>query len=169
MNQTANETIKHMPVSIASTSPSSSSSTSSGQLGNHSPPLDLLWISKQQQQHPLTHAHPLKNTVRISANGVRFKFDGKQWRALCEAPDEYECRNLAFRSSLCQKHFYKVHQFKRPYTKSKPHPTPQVPLKRPVDHPHYYPSNEYHNSEDKEECMYEEDNSIEVLDTDEVG
>ncbi|CAF0802379.1 unnamed protein product [Adineta ricciae] len=163
MNQTANESTKHIRVSTASTSPSSSLSSSS-QLGKHSPPPDLLWISKQQQQHPLTHVHPLKNTVRVNANGVRFKFDGKQWRALCEASDDYECRNLAFRSSLCQKHFYKVHKFKRPYTKSKP----QLSLKQPVNHPHYHPSNGYHNSENKEDCMYEEDNSIEMLDTDEL-
>lgn len=79
---------------------------------------DLLWISKQQQQHPLTHVHPLKNTIRVNARGIRFKFDGKQWRPLCQPADGLECRNLAFRSSLCQKHFYKVHLFKRPYTKN---------------------------------------------------
>lgn len=79
---------------------------------------DLLWISKQQQQHPLTHVHPLKNTIRVNSRGVRCKFDGKQWRPLCQSPDQFECRNLAFRSSLCQKHFYKIHLFKRPYTKN---------------------------------------------------
>ena len=71
---------------------------------------DLLWISKRQQQHPSTHAHPLKNTIRVSSDGIRHKFDGKQWRPLCESPnDGQECRNLAFRSALCQKHFYKPH------------------------------------------------------------
>lgn len=74
---------------------------------------DLLWISKQQQQHPLTHVHPLKNTIKINSRGQRCKFDGKQWRHLCESNDGFECRNLAFRSSLCQKHFYKVHLSKQ--------------------------------------------------------
>ena len=82
---------------------------------------DLLWISKQQQQHPSTHAHPLKNTIRVSFNGTRHKFDGKQWRPLCESPDGPECRNLAFRSALCQKHFYKTHLCKPPA------PLPEIP------------------------------------------
>ena len=96
---------------------------------------DLLWISKQQQQHPSTHAHPLKNTIRVSSNGIRHKFDGKQWRPLCKSPDAYECRNLAFRSSLCQKHFYKLHLFKRPYLKNRPAaPSDVAPMsfKRPI-------------------------------------
>ncbi|UJR27629.1 hypothetical protein I4U23_008910 [Adineta vaga] len=168
MNQNTNETMKRVPMSITSTSPISSSSSSSSSSRvhsrDHSPPPDLLWISKQQQQHPLAHTHPLKNTVRANNNGVRYKFDGKQWRALCQSADGCECRNLAFRSSLCQKHFYKSHLLKRPYKKSGSHSAairgmPPLALRRPINHPQYHPMNEH---------TYEEgEDSIEVLENNE--
>ena len=118
-------------------------------------PPDLLWISKEQQQHPSLHAHPLKNTVRVNASGLRYKFDGKQWRPLCESPDGYECRNLVFRSSLCQKHFYKVNLFKRPYTKNGSVPPPPLPLKRLA-------------SDSYEQNDVDNDDSIEVLESSDV-
>ena len=177
--------MKRIPMPIA-TQPLVPSSSSIHH-GNNSPMPDLLWISKQQQQHPSTHAHPLKNTIRVASNGIRHKFDGKQWRPLCESPDGYECRNLAFRSSLCQKHFYKVHLFKRPYGKPGSIPTPSsgiptLSIKRPLSHPyehqhhshrhhhpqHQHPSNENHNTEDADEDMYEDDDSIQVLENNNV-
>ncbi|CAF2847545.1 unnamed protein product [Rotaria sp. Silwood2] len=132
---------------------------------------DLLWISKQQQQHQSTHAHPLRNTIRVSSNGIRHKFDGKQWLPLCYSPDGYECRNLVFRSSLCQKHFYKLHHFKRPYAKNGSLPTSlsgmmSLPLKRPLpnsfEHPHHS-RNEHHDIENEHENIYKDDDSIQVL------
>lgn len=131
---------------------------------------DLLWISKQQQEHPLLHAHPLKNTIRINSRGIRFKFDGKQWRPLCQSVDGYECRNLAFRSSLCQKHFYKAHLFKRPYA-HKIFPSSQTQQLAPVSHKRSLPS-EYEQSPPQqekrvrvqsEEVYHEDENSIEVI------
>lgn len=148
--------------------PPSSSSSSSIHPGSNSPMPDLLWISKQQQQHPSTHAHPLKNTIRVNSNGIRYKFDGKQWRPLCESPDGYECRNLAFRSSLCQKHFYKLHLFKRPYTKNGS--VPPLSSKRPVSNSYEYShhhSNEHDDIENEQE-MYEDDDSIQVLENSDV-
>jgi hypothetical protein len=143
--------------------PPPTSSSSSIRPGSSSPVPDLLWISKQQQQHPSTYAHPLKNTIRVNSNGIRYKFDGKQWRPLCESPDGYECRNLAFRSSLCQKHFYKLHLFKRPYTKNGSVPSSQPSsLKRPV-------SDSYeHDNIENEQDMYEDDDSIQVLENSDV-
>jgi len=127
---------------------------------------DLLWISKQQQQHPLTHAHPLKNTIRINSRGIRYKFDGKQWRPLCQSPDGFECRNLAFRSSLCQKHFYKIHLYKRPYVKNNSIPPPTQPAIPPLSLKRCLPS-EYEQQpkeQDETEEIYEEDDdSIEVI------
>lgn len=160
--------MKRMPIPIT---PTSSSSIHQGT--NPAMP-DLLWISKQQQQHPSTHAHPLKNTIRVSSNGIRYKFDGKQWRPLCESPDGYECRNLAFRSSLCQKHFYKLHLFKRPYAKNGTLSGPlsgMLPMasKRPLSHSyehqhqHHRLENEHYDIEDEQEDMYEDDDSIQVL------
>jgi hypothetical protein len=153
------------------------SSSSSMHPGSSSPPPDLLWISKHQQQHPSTHAHPLKNTIRVNSSGTRYKFDGKQWRPLCESPDGFECRNLAFRSSLCQKHFYKSHNFKRPYMKngSVQAQTP-LSLKRPIsnsyEHPHHHHhphlSHEHDDIENEQEMMYEDDNSIQVLENSDV-
>jgi hypothetical protein len=180
MHQTSNETMKRIPMPISP--PTSSLSIHQG---NNSNMPDLLWISKQQQQHPSTHAHPLKNTIRIASNGIRHKFDGKQWRPLCESPDGYECRNLAFRSSLCQKHFYKLHLFKRPYGKngSLPIPAsgiPSVSVKRPLSHPyehkhqshfhhhHHHSSNGHHNLENEHEDMYADDDSIQVLENNDV-
>ena len=126
---------------------------------------DLLWISKQQQQHPSIYAHPLKNTVRVSSNGIRHKFDGKQWRPLCQSPDAYECRNVAFRSSLCQKHFYKVNLIKRPYTKSRSTPS-HLPLKRalPADYEH-----QHVRAELDEICQDDNDDSIEVIEDTDVS
>lgn len=162
--------MKRIPMPITP----SSSSSSSIHPGNHSATPDLLWISKQQQQHPSTHAHPLKNTIRVNSSGIRHKFDGKQWRPLCESPDGYECRNLAFRSSLCQKHFYKLHLYKRPYVKNGSLSAagasgmpPPMALKRPLSHPyehqHHQHSNEHHDIENEHEDMYEDDDSIQVL------
>ncbi|CAF1396258.1 unnamed protein product [Adineta ricciae] len=132
---------------------------------------DLLWISKQQQQqHPLLHAHPLKNTIRVNSRGIRFKFDGKQWRPLCQSLDECECRNLAFRSSLCQKHFYKAHLCKRPYT-HKIFPSFKAQQIAPASHERLLP-NEYDRSSQQEEkqvrvlskeVYHEDENSIEVI------
>jgi hypothetical protein len=173
INHIPNETMKRVPMPIATQPLVSSSSIHHG---NNSPMPDLLWISKQQQQHPSTHSHPLKNTIRVASNGIRHKFDGKQWRPLCESPDGYECRNLAFRSSLCQKHFYKIHLFKRPY--GKPGSIPPLSIKRPLSHPyehqhhshphHQYPSNENHNMEDADEDTYDDDDSIQVLENNDV-
>lgn len=125
---------------------------------------DLLWISKHQQQHPSTYAHPLKNTIRLDSRGIRYKFDGKQWRPLCESPDGHECRNVVFRSSLCQKHFYKMTVYKRPYhkhgTKSSPGP---------------YKWSESNRIEPRErkattDSSYDQiDDSIEVIDHDDVS
>ena len=80
---------------------------------------DLLWISKEQQKHPSTYAHPLKNSFQVDSQGIQYKFDGKHWRTLCQPTDGEECRNVVFRSSMCQKHFYKTNLFKRPYNKSR--------------------------------------------------
>ena len=143
MNLFPNEAMKRFPMPIT---PNPSPSSVHGNGGNVPATQDFLWISKQQQQHPSIHAHPLKNTIRLGANSIRHKFDGKQWRPLCESPDGYECRNLAFRSALCQKHFYKLHVFKRPYLKSRLPPRQVVlplPFKRPIshvygEHPHYH-------------------------------
>ena len=141
----------------------------------HSPPPDLLWVSRQQQQHPLTHLHPLKNTIRVNSNGVRYKFDGKQWRPLCESAEGHECRNLAFRSSLCQKHFYKIHICKRPYTKAGSKPIlsaisdlPFVPLKRPLSNPYDY---QHSHTQHEQHAMYDDDDddSIQFLDSQDVG
>lgn len=174
--------MKRIPMPIAPPAPPSSSSPPSTHPTNNNPTMpDLLWISKQQQQHPSTHAHPLKNTIRLSSNGIRHKFDGKQWRPLCESPDGFECRNLAFRSSLCQKHFYKIHLFKRPYVKNGillPPPLPGMPplsLKRLLSHPyehhhqhHHHSQNEHYDIENEHVGMYEDDNSIQVLDNNDV-
>ena len=138
---------------------------------------DLLWISKQQQQHPSLHAHPLKNTIRVNSRGVRYKFDGKQWRPLCESADGYECRNLAFRSSLCQKHFYKIHLFKRPYAQQKglQQPLSQLPgippilLKRPLPSEYEQQPKEQNEINDELEDTYEDDDdSIEVIENNDV-
>jgi hypothetical protein len=177
MNPPPNETIKRIPNSIVPTS--SSSSSLSVHPGTNPPVSDLLWISKQQQQHPSTHAHPLKNTIRLCSNGIRHKFDGKQWRPLCNSPDGYECRNLAFRSSLCQKHFYKLHLFKRPYLKNGPLPPPTslpgmpaLALKRPLshsyEHRHSHPPNEPYGIGNEHEDMYEDEDSIQVLENNDV-
>jgi len=169
--------MKRIPIPIA---PSSSTSSSIHSGKNPTMP-DLLWISKQQQQHPSTHAHPLKNTIRVSSNGIRHKFDGKQWRPLCESPDGYECRNLAFRSSLCQKHFYKLHLFKRPYSKNGSLPSSlsgmsPLSLKRPLSHSYEHqqnyqrPLNDSYESENEHKDMYEDDDddSIQVLENNDV-
>jgi hypothetical protein len=155
INQSSSEVMKRLPIPIA---PSPSSHP------------DLLWISKQQQQHPLTHLHPLKNTIRVNSTGKRHKFDGKQWRSLCESSDGYECRNLSFRSSLCQKHFYKLHLVKRPYTKTGSTLTPisgiqSLALKRLATN-----SYELHDTENTHKRMHEDDDddSIEVIDNDDV-
>ncbi|CAF3515613.1 unnamed protein product [Rotaria socialis] len=153
------------------------SSASSNHLSSHSMMPDLLWISKQQQQHPSTLAHPLRNTIRVSSNGIRHKFDGKQWRPLCESPDGFECRNLVFRSALCQKHFYKLHQFKRPCGKSGsissslpsmvPHSLkrslPSSFEKQQHHHHHHHSKNDHHDIENEHENIYKDDDSIEVL------
>ena len=120
---------------------------------------DLLWISKQQQQHPLTHVHPLKNTIRVNSRGVRCKFDGKQWRPLCQSPDQFECRNLAFRSSLCQKHFYKIHLFRRPYVKN--HSIAPLSVKRAI-------LSKYEQQSAKEHDM-DEDDPIEIIEHHDVS
>jgi len=141
---------------------------------------DLLWISKHQQQHPLTHVHPLKNTIRVNSRGIRYKFDGKQWRPLCQSPDGSECRNLAFRSSLCQKHFYKIHLYKRPYGKNSsvllpppPPPSsssstlpgiPPLSLKRSLLSEYEQQPKEQNEIED----IYEDDDSIEVIENNDV-
>jgi hypothetical protein len=124
---------------------------------------DLLWISKQQQQHPLTHVHPLKNTIRVNSRGIRYKFDGKQWRPLCQSPDGFECRNLAFRSSLCQKHFYKIHLFKRPYAKNGS--IPPLSLKRCLPSEYEQQSN---GKDEMEEIYEDDDDSIEVIENNDV-
>ena len=123
---------------------------------------DLLWISKQQQQHPLTHAHPLKNTIRINSHGVRYKFDGKQWRPLCQSLDGFECRNLAFRSSLCQKHFYKIHLLKRPYVKT--NSLQPISLKRSLLTKYEQQSKEQNEMEE----VFEDTDSIEVIENHDV-
>ena len=141
----------------------------------HSPIPDLLWISRQQQQHPLTNLHPLKNTIRVNSNGVRYKFDGKQWRPLCQSSDGHECRNLAFRSSLCQKHFYKLHLYRRPYTKTGSKPTIPVmsgmasmPFKRQLSNLYEYQHSHPHHEHDG---MYDDDDedSIQLLENQNVG
>ncbi len=128
---------------------------------------DLLWISKQQQQHPLTHAHPLKNTIRVNSRGIRYKFDGKQWRPLCQSSDGFECRNLAFRSSLCQKHFYKIHLFKRPYSKSSSIQPgiPPLSLKRSLLSKYEQKSAEQIDTEE----IYHDDDSIEIIENNDVN
>jgi hypothetical protein len=159
INPHYDEAMKRSQMPIA---PSPSSTAMPVHQGNNPVMQDLLWISKQQQQHPSTHAHPLKNTIRVSSNGIRHKFDGKQWRPLCESMDGYECRNLAFRSSLCQKHFYKLHLFKRPYVKNGPIPLPSEnpshSLKRPLTHTY-----EYHGEEEGENTYDHDDDSIQFL------
>lgn len=161
MHQVPNETIKHI----------NSISSMSGVLQKPNPIVqDLLWISKHQQQHPLTHVHPLKNTIRVNSRGIRFKFDGKQWRPLCQSPDSFECRNIVFRSSLCQKHFYKIHLFKRPYGKNHSSPSiPPISLKRllPLEcETQTKEQNEIHD--DIEDIVYENDDSIEVIENHDV-
>jgi hypothetical protein len=175
MHRVPNETMKRIPVP-----PSSSSMLN---LPLPAPPKqnpvgqDLLWISKQQQQHPSMHVHPLKNSVRVASNGIRHKFDGKQWRPLCASPDGFECRNIAFRSSLCQKHFYKVHLFKRPYAKtgSMPPTLPGIPpvlLKRPLPAEYEHHHQEQNSRHDEYEEIYEDDDddddSIEVIEDNDV-
>ena len=134
---------------------------------------DLLWISKHQQQHPSTYAHPLKNTVRIDSNGIRHKFDGKQWRPLCHSPDGFECRNVAFRSSLCQKHFYKINLFKRPYTKHGSHRAAAAAAvgKRSVpDDFEHQPRRPSHDQNAQLEEIYDDDDdSIELLENNHVS
>jgi hypothetical protein len=154
MHQVPNETMKRtIPMSVLPQ-------------GSHPVVQDLLWISKQQQQHPLTHAHPLKNTIRINSRGIRYKFDGKQWRPLCQSSDVYECRNLAFRSSLCQKHFYKIHLFKRPYSKSSSIPPgiPPLSLKRSLLSKYERQSAEQNDMHD----VYNDDDSIEIIENNDV-
>ena len=179
VHQESSDTMKRIQVPLQP-----SSSLPAAVQANNSMLHDLLWISKQQQQHPSTHAHPLKNTVRVSADGIRHKFDGKQWRPLCESPDGFECRNLAFRASLCQKHFYKLHLFKRPYTKSVNLPKQQglpLSLKRPLpneyDYPqlHRHPHNllttslqQQHGHADEQKDFDEDDDCIQVLDQTDV-
>jgi len=174
MHQVPNETMKRM----FSIPPSSSSSSVSGLSQPNNPVVqDLLWISKHQQQHPLTHAHPLKNAIRVNSRGIRYKFDGKQWRPLCQSPDGFECRNLAFRSSLCQKHFYKIHLIKRPYGKNNsmlpPSSTqsgiPSLSLKRSSLPSEYeYQSKGQNEINDEIEDIYEDDDSIEVIENNDV-
>ena len=131
---------------------------------------DLLWISKHQQQHPSTYAHPLKNTVRVDATGIRHKFDGKQWRPLCHSPDGYECRNVAFRSSLCQKHFYKINLFKRPYNKHGSHPaTAAVKRSSPNDFEQQPRRHSHDQNVELEEIYDDDDDSIEVLENNHVS
>jgi len=167
MHQVPNEAMKRMIIPPSSMS------------GNNPIVQDLLWISKQQQQHPLLHAHPLKNTIRINSRGIRYKFDGKQWRPLCKSSDGYECRNLAFRSSLCQKHFYKVHVFKRPDAQkgSLPPQLPDIPpisLKRPLTFE--YEQQQQHQllkqkngmNDELEEIYEDDDDSIEVIENNDV-
>ncbi|CAF3466320.1 unnamed protein product [Rotaria socialis] len=176
MHQVPNETMKLIPLQPSPPIPSPVSTLLST---NNSLAQDLLWISKQQQQHPSTLSHPLKNTIRVNSRGVRYKFDGKQWRPLCVSHDGYECRNLAYRSSLCQKHFYKVHLFKRPYAKTGPMPqqpsslsgTPPLALKRPLpsdfDHHQRHQNEQQPNQQssinDELEELSEDDDSIEVI------
>ncbi|CAF3833132.1 unnamed protein product [Adineta steineri] len=165
MHQVPNETMKRF--SISSSSMPVRPSTKNRVVH------DLLWISKQQQQHPSINAHPLKNTIRINSRGVRFKFDGKQWRPLCQSSDGYECRNLAFRSSLCQKHFYKVHLIKRPYAQKSSTPSqfsdiPPISLKRPLPseyekHHHFEHQKSKEDNDELEENYENDDNSIEVI------
>jgi hypothetical protein len=165
MHQVPNERMKGVSISSLSNNPVTQ---------------DLLWISKQQQQHPSIHAHPLKNAIRVNSRGIRFKFDGKQWRSLCQSPDGYECRNLVFRSSLCQKHFYKIHLFKRPYAKngsisSSTLPTiPPLSLKRSLPneyehHHHQHQLKEQNEINDELEEIYEEDDPIEVIENNDVS
>jgi hypothetical protein len=171
MHQVPNETMKR----IIPTPPTSSSIPIFSQPTN---PVvqDLLWISKHQQKHPLTHAHPLKNTIRVNSRGIRYKFDGKQWRPLCQSSDGFECRNLAFRSSLCQKHFYKVHLFKRPYAKNDsmlppPSALPGIPplsLKRSSVSEYEQPTKEQNEINDEMEEIYEDDDLIEVIENNDV-
>lgn len=178
MHQVPNEAIKRTPIPSRPPVPPN----------NNTLVQDLLWISKQQQQHPSTHAHPLKNTIRVNSRGIRYKFDGKQWRPLCMSPDGFECRNLAFRSSLCQKHFYKIHLFKRPYGKNgimPPNPSslsssgiPPLTLKRQItselkQHNHENHDNEQqpkqqNSSNDEAEDMDENDDSIEIIEEHDV-
>ncbi|CAF3828803.1 unnamed protein product [Adineta steineri] len=165
MHQVPNETMKRFSIS-SSTMPVRPST-------KNRVVHDLLWISKQQQQHPSINAHPLKNTIRINSRGVRFKFDGKQWRPLCQSSDGYECRNLAFRSSLCQKHFYKVHLIKRPYAQKSSTPSqfsdiPPISLKRPLPseyekHHHFEHHKSKEDNDELEENYENDDNSIEVI------
>jgi hypothetical protein len=167
MHQVPNETMKR----IIPTPPTSSSIPIFSQPTN---PVvqDLLWISKHQQKHPLTHAHPLKNAIRVNSRGIRYKFDGKQWRPLCQSSDGFECRNLAFRSSLCQKHFYKIHLFKRPYAKNgsmllQPPSAllsiPSLSLKHSLVSKHEQTTKEQNGINDEMEEIYEDDNLIEVI------
>lgn len=166
------DNLKRLPL-LPGTKSSSPPSVSMPMLPGPNPIMqDLLWMSKHQQPHSGALMHPLKNTIRISSNGVRHKFDGKQWRPLCESPDGYECRNLAFRSSLCQKHFYKCHLFKRPYTKTgaqmAPNEIPSGSLKRPMSHtydshPMHYHLSHGHSNDDEDDCIQVvEDHEVEI-------
>lgn len=161
MHQVPSETMKRM-TSIPSSLMSKVSQSSNPVVQ------DLLWISKHQQQHPLTHAHPLKNTIRINSRGIRYKFDGKQWRPLCQSNNGFECRNLAFRSSLCQKHFYKIHLFKRPYAKTNSSNQPGIPplsLKRSLTSEYERQTTEENDIED----IYEDDDdSIKIIENNDV-
>jgi hypothetical protein len=150
MHRVPNETMKHISIPLSSKNPASQ---------------DLLWISKEQQQHPSIYAHPLKNTIRVNSRGIRCKFDGKQWRTLCQSQDGYECRNIVFRSSLCQKHFYKIHLFKRPYTSTKFPAIPPISLKRSLVSEHQ----EKHETNDELEDIYGDDDSIEVIENNDVN
>ncbi|CAF4964802.1 unnamed protein product, partial [Rotaria socialis] len=62
MHQVPNETMKLIPLQPSPPIPSPVSTLLST---NNSLAQDLLWISKQQQQHPSTLSHPLKNTIRV--------------------------------------------------------------------------------------------------------
>ena len=154
------DNLKRLPLPTGTNSHSPPSISMPMHSGHNPIMQDLLWMNKHQQAHPAALIHPLKNTIRISSNGVRHKFDGKQWRPLCESPDGYECRNLAFRSSLCQKHFYKCHLFKRPYTKSGAQMAPNEivsgQLKRPLSQiyeSHHRLSHGHSNEEEEDDCI----------------
>ena len=108
---------------------------------------EFLWINKQHE-HSSTRFHPLKNTIRVTTSGYRLKFDGKQWRPLCQSAEGFECRNLAFRSSLCQKHFYKLHLAKRSYKKAN-----SISIKRPFPVDDYSEKSTYRIEEINEDSI----------------